>query len=66
MANEPFMKIRTADGAEREITIEQLCASNHITYQALVALLVKKGIVSQEELLEEVTRVQNQRFGENE
>lgn len=66
MANEPFMKIKTPDGAEQEITVEQLCASNHITYQALVSLLVKKGIFSPEELMEEVKRVQVQNFGTNE
>ena len=66
MANEPILKIKDQNGEVREITVEQLCASNHLTYQALVTLLVKKGVITQEELLDEVNRVQNQRFGNDE
>ncbi|MCK5833221.1 hypothetical protein KAH81_06070 [bacterium] len=65
MTNEPLLKLKNPNGSTQEITIEQLCVSNHITYQALVAVLVRKGIISEDELLEEVKRVQNLRFDEN-
>ncbi|HHS49921.1 MAG TPA: hypothetical protein ENN07_02280 [candidate division Zixibacteria bacterium] len=66
MSNEPILKVTAPDGTVQEISIEQLCVSNHLTYQALIALLVKKGVVTQDELMQEVSRVQDQRLGQNE
>ncbi|MCD6501812.1 hypothetical protein J7L01_04370 [bacterium] len=65
MANEPILRIKQADGTLRDISVEQLCVSNHLTYQALVTVLVRKGIISQKELLDEVTRVQKMQLGED-
>ena len=64
--SEPILKLQAPDGTVQEITVEQLCATNHLTYQALVALLVRKGIITQEELLAEVSKVQDTRLGHNE
>jgi hypothetical protein len=40
------------------VTWEELSWSNHIEQEALVRLLINKGILSQEELLAEVRDVQ--------
>ncbi|EAU54957.1 hypothetical protein [Mariprofundus ferrooxydans] len=40
------------------VTWEELSWSNHIEQEALVRLLINKGILSQEELLEQVRAVQ--------
>jgi len=40
------------------VTWEELSWSNHIEQEALVRLLISKGILTQEELLEQVREVQ--------
>ncbi|WP_200903928.1 hypothetical protein [Mariprofundus ferrooxydans] len=40
------------------VTWEELSWSNHIEQEALVRLLISKGVLSQEELLAEVRAVQ--------
>jgi len=42
------------------VTWEELSWSNHIEQEALVRLLVAKGILSQEELINEVMLVQKE------
>lgn len=39
------------------VTFEELLMSNTIEQEALVNLLVKKGIITKQELLEEISRV---------
>ena len=41
------------------VTWEELSWSNHIEQEALVRLLVGKGIITQEELIDEVREVQS-------
>jgi hypothetical protein len=65
MSKEPILRINQPDGTIQDISVEELCASNHLTYQALVTLLVRKGVISQDELLDEVMRVQKERLVED-
>jgi len=45
--------------SERQtVSWEELAWSNHVEQEALVRLLVSKGIITQEELLTEVKQVQ--------
>ena len=41
------------------VTWEELSWSNHIEQEALIRILISKGIVTQKELLDEVTAVQS-------
>ena len=43
------------------VSIEELLMSEVITTESLIALLVKKGIITEEELLEEIKRVNRDR-----
>jgi len=45
-------------GERATITWEELSWSNHIEQEALVRILISKGIISQEEFLTEVHQVQ--------
>ena len=47
--------------SEREkVTWEELAWSNHVEQEALIRLLVNKGIITQEEFLTEVKQVQQE------
>ncbi len=52
----------TMDGKEVKITYEQLVLTNNLTLQALITLLVKKEIVSPEELLAELQLKEKERL----
>ncbi|OQX88547.1 MAG: hypothetical protein B6D65_05800 [candidate division Zixibacteria bacterium 4484_93] len=52
----------TMDGKEVKITYEQLILTNNLTLQALITLLVKKEIVSPEELLAELQLKEKERL----
>jgi len=56
----------TMDGKEVKITYEQLVLTNNLTLQALITLLVKKEIVSPEELLAELQLKEKERLKEPE
>lgn len=47
---------------EREVTFEELCLSNNLAQEALVRLLVKKKILTSEELLKEMELVRKERY----
>jgi len=47
-----------AEEQRATVTWEELSWSNHIEQEALVRILIDKGILSQEELLDEVRAVQ--------
>jgi len=51
-----------AEKLDREelVTFRELLMSNTVEQEALVNLLVKKGIVSKEELLQEIKRLRDQ------
>ena len=59
---EVLLRVTQPDGTEHSVTINELCVTNNLTYQALVTLLVKKGVIEPQELLDEVNRVQKERF----
>jgi len=44
----------------RTVTTEELTISNMYQQEALMRLLVKKGIITQEEFLEEIREVQRE------
>ena len=50
------------DGVEREVSYEQLTLSNNLAQEALVRVLVEKGIVDPKELLEAMQKVKAERF----
>ena len=54
------------DGKKVKITYKQLVLTNNLTLQALITLLVKKGIVSPEELLTELQSKEKERLEEPE
>jgi translation elongation factor EF-Tu-like GTPase len=57
-----ILKLTQPDGTVQEVTVEQLALSNNVTYQALVTLLIKKGIIDGEDLLQEVNRIHKGRI----
>jgi len=61
--NEAILKIRQPDGTLQDIGLQELALSNHVTYQALVTLLLRKGVFEAGELLDEVNRVHSGRLG---
>ena len=50
------------DGEVREITVEQLVISNQLSQEALVSLLVKKGIIKPKDLLDEIEAIRKARY----
>lgn len=57
-----ILRLTQEDGSVQDITMEQLALMNHVNFQALITLLFKKGIIGQEELLEEINRLHKGRF----
>jgi len=60
--SEPILRITTPDGKVHDVSVAELCITNNITYQALVTILVRKGLIDPKELLSEVERVQKERL----
>ncbi len=50
------------NGQVREITYEELAVSNNLAQEALVRLLIKKGVIDPKELGEEIQAVSNERY----
>jgi hypothetical protein len=50
------------DGKVREITVEQLVISNNLSQEALVSLLVKKGVIKPKDLLDEIEQIRKVRY----
>ena len=50
------------DGHVREITVEQLVISNNLSQEALVSLLVKKGLIKPKDLLDEIDEIRKARY----
>ncbi len=55
--SKPILRIQKPDGSIHEAGVEELALINHVNYQALVTLLIKKGLIDVKELLGEVNRV---------
>jgi hypothetical protein len=50
------------DGKEREISFEELTLSNKLSQDALVSLLIKKGLFKPQELLDEMAEIRKQHY----
>jgi hypothetical protein len=55
------MKV-VVDGKEKEISFEELTLSNKLSHDALVSLLIKKGIFTAQEMLDEIGKVKKERY----
>lgn len=55
------MKV-VVDGQERTISFEELSLSNKLAHDALVSLLIKKGVFTPQELLDEIAVVKKERY----
>lgn len=55
------MKV-VVDGQEKEISFEELTLSNKLAHDALVSLLIKKGVFKPQELLDEIAVVKKERY----
>ncbi|MCK4856891.1 MAG: hypothetical protein KAT58_02880 [candidate division Zixibacteria bacterium] len=49
-------------GEEKEISFEELTLSNKLSQDAVVSLLIKKGVFKGEELLEEIKLIKKERY----
>ena len=56
------MKIQMPDGTVKEVSFEELALSNNLASQALVRLLIKKGIISGEEFLDSMQEMQKSHY----
>ncbi|MCU0610901.1 MAG: hypothetical protein MUE60_03815 [Candidatus Eisenbacteria bacterium] len=50
------------DGVQKKVSFEELCLSNTMSLEALVALLVKKKIIKPDDLLEAIRSIKNERY----
>ena len=50
------------DGEQKAVSFDELCLSNTMSLEALVALLVKKKVFEPQELLDVIKDVKSQRF----
>ncbi len=50
------------DGKERNVSFAELTLSNNLSQQALARLLIKKGIITAEELLEMMSTVRKENY----
>ncbi len=50
------------DGKERDISFEELALSNNLAQEALVRLLIEKGLFKPNELLETMEKVKKERY----
>ena len=63
LENETFKGvILVKDGVQKKVSFEELCLSNTMSMEALVALLVKKKIIKPNELLEMIRSVKDERY----
>jgi hypothetical protein len=63
MADEKKIALKIVTGGqEKEVTFDELTLANNLSQEALVRVLVKKNIVTPQELLEELQRVRQERY----
>lgn len=58
----PYALRLVIDGKERLISYEELALSNNLAQEALVRLMVRKKLITPEELLEEINTVKTERY----
>jgi hypothetical protein len=56
------MKIQMPDGTVKDVSFEELALSNNLASQALVRLLVKKGVITGEEFMESMQEMQKSHY----
>jgi ABC-type Fe2+-enterobactin transport system substrate-binding protein len=56
------MKIQMPDGNVKEVSFEELALSNNLASQALVRLLIKKGVITGEEFMESMQEMQKSHY----
>jgi hypothetical protein len=54
------------EGKEKEVTFDELTLANNISQEALVRLMIKKNLVTSEELLQELQKVRQERYSQSE
>ncbi len=63
MADEKKIALKIVTGGqEKEVTFDELTLANNLSQEALVRVLVKKNIVTPQELLEELQKVRQERY----
>ena len=50
------------DGVQKKVSFEELCLSNTMSLEAIVALLVKKKIIKPDELLDAIKSIKSERY----
>ena len=56
------MKIQLPDGTVKEVSFEELALSTNLASQALVKLLIKKGIITGDEFMESMQEMQQSHY----
>ncbi len=63
MADEKKIALKIVTGGqEKEVTFDELTLANNLSQEALVRVLVKKNLVTPQELLEELQKVRQERY----
>ncbi len=62
MENKKIALKMVIDGKEKDITYEELALSNNLAQEALVRLLIDKGIFKAEEMLQMMETVKKERY----
>ncbi len=63
MADEKKIALKIVTGGQqKEVTFDELTLANNLSQEALVRVLVKKNIVTPQELLEELQKVRQERY----
>ncbi|OGC76409.1 MAG: hypothetical protein A2Z27_02130 [candidate division Zixibacteria bacterium RBG_16_50_21] len=63
MAEEKKIALKIVTGGqEKEVTYDELTLANNLAQEALVRVLVRKNVVSAQELLEELQKVRTERY----
>ena len=57
-----FAMKMVVNGKEHIITFEELTLSNNLAQEALVSLLIKKQLISGQELLDEISLIRKERY----
>lgn len=56
-----LLKLKIGDQV-REVTFEELCLSNNLATEALVSMLIEKGIIEPEEYMKKMQDVRKERY----
>ncbi len=63
MADQKKIALKIVSGGqEKEVTFDELTLANNLSQEALVRVLVRKNIVTPQELLEELQKVRQERY----